>query len=356
MKKKIGIIVTCILVIFAVVMGLGIWAIGSSRPEGDPNCRFYYTSDLTIKDGVMTLDEEDGPAVWVIPFSVGYDVSYKLHVKWEVEPDPGFVTALIIRNADGKILNYVTGDTVDSYLTMEDIIPGDYTAEYTYFNQAGEFRAFLTALGASTDDVEEGPVKGFAGFNVDGSWTIHHSFELEEHNMSYQMGYLIGITAGAVIGIAVVVVLLLVSKKGSSMKSQYDERQELIRGKGFKYAFFTLLVYYGVVTIINVGELPLPIMPEVLNTFGILLGILVFVCYSIWNDAYFSLNEKRGVLTGFFAIVGAVDIFMGISNIKEGVIRGGKLTFDIMPLAAGIIFFILLAVIQIKSLLDREDE
>ena len=47
----------------------------------------------------------------------------------------------------------------------------------------------------------------------------------------------LGMVTGLVLGLILFIIILKVTKKDGKIKCQYDERQELARGKGFKYGY-----------------------------------------------------------------------------------------------------------------------
>lgn len=50
---------------------------------------------------------------------------------------------------------------------------------------------------------------------------------------SHEVGYLIGVMVGLVVGLLAAAMFLKFIKKDHSWKCKYDERQELVRGRGF---------------------------------------------------------------------------------------------------------------------------
>ena len=71
-------------------------------------------------------------------------------------------------------------------------------------------------------------------------------------------------------------------------KAKYDERQILARGKGYKYAFYAAVF---------VSFLPIAIPDNIVHFLGIIIyfaplfvGIMVYISYCIWNDAYLEIN------------------------------------------------------------------
>ena len=55
-----------------------------------------------------------------------------------------------------------------------------------------------------------------------------------------------GFVIGLIVGIILVMVLIKMANKDRRIKTEYDERQEKIRGKAYKYAFYTM-IYYQVI-------------------------------------------------------------------------------------------------------------
>ena len=75
-------------------------------------------------------------------------------------------------------------------------------------------------------------------------------------NLSYGLGFIFGV----IIFTAIIMIPMLIGiTKDKKLKRKYDERQELIRGRGFKYAFYTMVtisMLYAI-TLIGLGELPI---------------------------------------------------------------------------------------------------
>ena len=102
----------------------------------------------------------------------------------------------------------------------------------------------------------------------------------------------LGILCGAVVGLLIVVILLRLMKTDGSSKCKFDERQELVRGKGFQYGFFAIMISNAVLLFMKAFEISLFSDLQVAMVLSIVIGISVFACYCIWNDGYFALNEK----------------------------------------------------------------
>lgn len=106
-----------------------------------------------------------------------------------------------------------------------------------------------------------------------------------------------------IVSCVVVVILILAAvwmmQKGEAGGKQFDERQREVRGRGQKYGFFALVLCNLVYGAALFGELKLPVDGVVVIFCSLIVALTVQVCYNIWNDAYFALQDnKNRVMTG----------------------------------------------------------
>ena len=92
--------------------------------------------------------------------------------------------------------------------------------------------------------------------------------------------------------VALLAYVLRGMKGQSKTVKQYDERQLLIQGKAYKYSFFTLLSYF-----LGIGVLTVVLERDFATTYvyaciGLCLGLLVYVMYSLFKDAYIGMKES----------------------------------------------------------------
>lgn len=149
----------------------------------------------------------------------------------------------------------------------------------------------------------------------------------------YSISYLLGIIAGVLVGLLVAAVILKVTKKNGRIKSEYDERQELIRGKGIAWGFLTLVIcnilYAGTAEL----KLELPVVPSVAVVIMIFASAAVMVVYFIWHDVYFGLNS--------------------VANGRA--VKDGQLTLDSINLFCVGLFAIVFLALLVKRLAGEED-
>ena len=160
----------------------------------------------------------------------------------------------------------------------------------------------------------------------------------------------IGTLCGFAIGLIIALILLRITKTTANKRCEYDERQKVARGNGYKYGFWTLVICNTVYAFLSIGFSKFPMDTASIMMICIVLGISVHISYCIWHDAYFALNENKSRLMVIFAVVGVINICLGLRNLLAGeMIEDGILNFRSMNLICGVLFIILFAEILLKS-------
>ena len=186
------------------------------------------------------------------------------------------------------------------------------------------------------------------------SYTLAMTSIMEVIQMEHSFAYI----AGVVVGILVVAVAMYFfgrhAHTDGARKPKFDERQELIRGRGYKYAFFCLLAY-----LVVYGAAGYLVMEPVAGAFlGIMVGVAVYAGYTIWNDAYFAMNEKRRMYIGLFAVITVINAVAGISNCVQGrVIQDGRLSGGgSVNLMCAVLFLVIMVMLLVKEIAARREE
>lgn len=171
-----------------------------------------------------------------------------------------------------------------------------------------------------------------------------------------RIGLVVGLITGIIVGLVLVAIILKYTKTNKSSKCEFDERQESTRGKGYKYSFFTLVVYnlvYGISDMIV--DKPF-IDPFAAAMLGICVAVAVHVVYCIWRDAYFALNENQVRLYIAFVLIGVLNLGIGIVNILSGrVIVDGILTYRVSNLMCGILFIVIFLALLVKRIYTNKE-
>lgn len=176
--------------------------------------------------------------------------------------------------------------------------------------------------------------------------------EMKSMSLAYVLGFATGIGVVAVMGI---IINHLYKKKFGRKKNEYDERQEALRGKAYKAAFFTLMGYLAINGIICQG-FGIEWAESFTEAFiGICISVIIFAIICIKDDAYFSISEKPGTYLILFAVIGLLNIGICLFNFikHESFITDGLLNEKAVNLSSGIMFFILDIVLVVKMLDDK---
>ena len=157
--------------------------------------------------------------------------------------------------------------------------------------------------------------------------------------------------------IAIVVIVFITTKLRKNQTPKYDERQEMVRGKAYKYAFFTMLIFgalYMYCSLFIESELLLASVALMIDMF---IGLVVYAVYSIWNDAFATLNGISKSYIIFLACTVVLNLGNAIGTIKDGsIIANGTLTLDSISLVCAISLTIVLVTMLVKKLMNREAE
>lgn len=174
--------------------------------------------------------------------------------------------------------------------------------------------------------------------------------------MEYELGYSTGIFIGLFAGLMLVSILIRLMRKNHGLKGEYDERQELIRGRGFKIGFFTFLIGIAAVTVLN-GFLADYVSCTVLNFTVLCVSVLCYACYCIWNEAYFALNDNPKSFLIISGVIGIINLAGGISPfLRHTVVLSDPLPKGVLNLMCGLLFTGIFLTLGIKQLVTKEED
>lgn len=307
-----------------------------------------FTDAPVISETVTISGGKAEPAMSTYQFDVDSDGGYVFEIEWELEK-PGILTGVNVVDEDGESVFAATADWAQMESTLSELESGTYTLETHYLASEDDVDAFLERTGLE-------PFEPDYDFASEGTWKMKYNFyaiaEGEESPF-----YIAGVVVGVLFGLVFVLLIIAFAKTNNGEKARFDERQEVVRGRGFKYGFFTTLVAGGAMIILDLLDVSLFAELSVAMMVSLLCGIAVFASYCIWNDGYFALNERRRSLMTVFGIVGAMNIAIGVMNaLSDELMVGGTLTVQCVNLACGVMFIVIFAVMLAKKIKDgRED-
>ena len=167
----------------------------------------------------------------------------------------------------------------------------------------------------------------------------------------------VGVLMGILIGLVIAFALLRFSNTNRRMKTEYDERQQAIRGKGYMLAFYTILTYEVLMIVLSIGEIRLPIEDYVLHFGGVILGCIALGTYCVWQGVYWGLNNNRRRYIVVFAVCGILNAIPVLGLLRgSGITENGKIGFPAINILVLIMMAILAVELIIKEVLDRREK
>lgn len=269
---------------------------------------------------------------------------------WKENDDPGFVTGLIITDEFGKVYYNVTGGNLLSDSVPMKLEKGKYTFS---FETLGSHEAFEKYVGEHFKESDMGDID--RDFFHDGTWEMKYKVSINQ----YMKGaYAIGMAGGAVFGILLIALVVVLSRKENAPAKRYDERQVAAQGKAYKYGFITMSVCLVMLVLSLTMKISIPAETGLLIMLCFLCGGAVTVTNLIWDDAYFRMDENRPMWIVFFSLLSLLNLGIGISQIvRHEIVSEGMLTLrGSMNLICGVFMAYILAVILIKSIKDRNED
>lgn len=132
----------------------------------------------------------------------------------------------------------------------------------------------------------------------------------------------VGMVFGLMVGLVIAAILLKVANKDHKVKTQYDERQEMIKGRGYKYSFYTMIFAEVIAMFLEMSGIELPIESYLVHTIAILIGALVLCVHSIWNGVYWGLNNNRRTYSIIIVLAVVLNIIPLVGPIVQGKLSG----------------------------------
>lgn len=166
-----------------------------------------------------------------------------------------------------------------------------------------------------------------------------------------------GFVIGLIVGLVLVVIFYKIANTDKKIKTEYDERQQRIRGKAYKYGFYTMLLYHVLMIGLYLGGITIPVDPYVTEFIGIFLGCTVLGTYCVWNDVYWGLNNDHKRYYIIFSVCLLLNLLPIAVPALTGEFKkhgfGGAPTINLLVI---IMMAILLIELGIKHLIDKKKD
>ncbi len=163
-----------------------------------------------------------------------------------------------------------------------------------------------------------------------------------------------GVAVGVLVGLVIAFLLARNAHSDHRFKTEYDERQNVIRGRAYKYAFYTVLFYELIMLILNIGEVSWPLPEYIFHFIGALLGCVVLAVYSIWTNVYWGINESKKRYIPVLAVCFLLNILPVVMAVRAGdLVKDGKPGTAMINLLVLVMLGIVLATMILKAIVDR---
>ncbi len=170
-----------------------------------------------------------------------------------------------------------------------------------------------------------------------------------------KLGISAGITTGIIVGLVIAAFLMKIANTNQHLKTDYEERQQSIRGRGYMYAFYTLIAFEVIKMILAVGEIELPIENYALDCIAIILGVMVLGTYCIWNDVYWGLNNNKKAYIIIFLACIILNVIPIAGQAASGTLfEDGKIGLPILNIMVLIMVIVLGIELLIKKLMGNK--
>ncbi|MCR4604521.1 MAG: hypothetical protein K5639_00805 [Eubacterium sp.] len=162
------------------------------------------------------------------------------------------------------------------------------------------------------------------------------------------------LAGGIIVGLLIAAVIMKVANKDGKMKTEYDERQKIVRGKSYMLSFYGVVITNAIFMMLQLSDVDLSVLGMEVFFIPIFVGILIHVSYSIFNDGYFGMNNNTSKYMIFMAFIAVINIACGIMPwADEGLIQDGKIYPNFANLLMGILFLVIAIEMIIKKAMDK---
>ncbi len=175
---------------------------------------------------------------------------------------------------------------------------------------------------------------------------------MSETSSSYRWGFIVGALVGLVL--CIVLIKALLGWKGACRR-EYDERQQLAIGKGYKYGYYAMLIYIAVYALFDLMT-GIHWCEVYTGLFiGVLLSVGIFGVVCIRNDAYLPLKQSPCRYITMFLVLGALNLGIGaLHYVDEGTfVENGMLNNSIVNPLVGLLLVVLAVALWVKTLHEK---
>ena len=169
----------------------------------------------------------------------------------------------------------------------------------------------------------------------------------------YELGRSVGLAVGVAVGLVFALLVMRYMNKDHKVKTEYDEMQKAIRNIGYKYAFYTVIIFEALLCLIP-ASVKIPAEPILIHFMPIFLGIVVQCGYCIWKGAYVGLNTNMKRYLIFAVVISLINFLSFFAAWKnDALIVDGVLQTPFVNLLCAVMFAVLGVIGLLRRSADR---
>lgn len=166
---------------------------------------------------------------------------------------------------------------------------------------------------------------------------------------------------GMIVGVLALVMALCAAAVWLEKKfpgKEYDERQKIAKGRGYRLAFWVGILYYAVIGIVLIGQVDgeKTVEPYLLVMIGLMLQAMVDHTYCLFTHSALPLSQNRVVTVFGYVVCGTLQLVQfRIWSKRDGLALVGHGSSPWIWLIAGCCFFYLTVLHVIQALMERKE-
>lgn len=322
-----------------------------------------YQNDIKWTQEIEVTDGEASPGnVLQDNLQFEKDGTYIFYVEC-VPNQEGLVTGCVLYDEKGNVRFFCSGDTFTVESRELELEAGIYTIEMVFLSNHEDFKKFIDTCSKkmvmSEEDaaINEEAIENPYDYKENGTFQVEVNYRFQEEG-TRSIYYTLGLVFGVICGLLFVALFTWIIRKcggkfgnegklgWKNLDKNYDERQLLARGEGYRAGFLTLIIYLCVVSVLSEAFGIHLFMSFAGLWIGVCLSIFTFAVICIMKDAYMSLVENAKGVIMMFSAIAILNLVIGLTADMSQFVVNGVIATNCINLIVGVL---LLAIVVVFS-------
>ena len=162
---------------------------------------------------------------------------------------------------------------------------------------------------------------------------------------------------GIAVGLCIAFVALKKINSNGKVKTEYDERQKIVRGKAYTVGFYAAIITNAVLMLLSLIDGVTKMLGFSAFFIPIFVGIIAQMTYSIFKDGYVGQNTNMTKYIIFMTFISIINLGFGIGQIVTNtIIIDGVLQNGFINILCGTLFIVMAIELIIKKAIDKREE